>query len=114
MPNAWPLLLIVLSWLDKRSTCRVSPKQAEWAARVPFQGRKVSSVGQRKRRYDCLAMDTEVDHSAGRFRHVYFVGCDRASRALPNCVESYSLRRGRITVRTRFDRTLPIVRKVSL
>src|SRR5437899_189227 len=74
----------------------------------------VLSVGQRKRRYDCLAMDTEVDHSADRFRHVYFVGCDRASRALSNCVESDALCGGRVTVRTRFGRTLPIAREVSL
>src|SRR5881397_1985873 len=47
-------------------------------------------------------------------QHLCFVGWDRGPRVLPNCAESDSLCRGRVTVRTRFGRTLPIAREISL
>src|SRR2546426_8102419 len=68
----------------------------------------------KRRTDDCRPTDMRVDHSAACIPHLCCVSCDRPPRAVSHCAESCPLFRGRITVRTRFGRTLPVAREVSL
>src|SRR5262249_15204717 len=58
-------------------------------------------------------MDTKMNHPAACMEYVCSAGCHGPTRVISNCTRSRPIFRGRVTVRTRFSRTLPITRELS-